>query len=83
MKPKYTIYSWRSDDEGGFGVCNYGEFTPNMNYQPETGWRATPSEKIGDFSTMEELADLLFEYNPEWFKTIEEATKEAKEIMQH
>jgi hypothetical protein len=56
--PKYTLYAWRSDDEGGLNICKCEDFTPSRGYNPESGWRARPSEKIGDFDTAEELAAL-------------------------
>ena len=70
---KYTLYAWRSDDEGDFGICKCGDFTPNLNYHPESGWRARPSVKIGDFNTAEELAELAeisIEEANEWFAEI-------------
>ena len=55
---KYTLYAWTADDEGGLAICLYDEFSIYRGYRPETGWRAQPSVKIGDFNTAEELANL-------------------------
>lgn len=77
----FTLYVWIADDEGGYGICRCGEFSPKLNYYPLSGWRAKPSEKIGDFTTKEELTNLLFAYDPEWFETIEMAEEEARWLM--
>ena len=77
----YTLYVWMSDDEGGWGICHSGEFSPILNYAPWSGWRAKPSEKIGDFSNKDELTNLLFAHNPDWFETIEMAEVEARWLI--
>lgn len=77
----YTAYHWRSDDEGGIGICKYGEWTPSKGYYPESGPWARPSVKIGDFNTATELANLLMADNPEWW-TYETAMQEAKELIE-
>ena len=77
----WTLYSWRSDNEGGIGVCRSSEFTPMTGYQPETGWRAEPSEKIGDFSNIDELIQVLLSSDPIYTKDM--ATEEALSIMEH
>ena len=64
---KYTLYVWTSDDEGGYGICLASEFSPSIGYKPESGWRARPSVKVGDFNTVSELADLLFADDPDAF----------------
>lgn len=56
----YTLYAWRTDDEGGYAVCKREEFSPSLRYRPESGPWARPSIKIGDFNTIEELTDLIF-----------------------
>ena len=55
---KYTLYYFRSDNEGGYGICYSDEWSPRVGYEPWTGWRARPSEFVGNFNTAEELADL-------------------------
>lgn len=55
---KYTLYYYREDDCGGYGICKYGEFTPRLDYNPSSGHNARPSKKIGDFDNTEELAIL-------------------------
>lgn len=78
---EYTLYAWRSDNEGGIAICKSSEFTPNRNYYPESGWRAKPSIKIGDFSTVSELADLLYKDNDCWYINEDEALEDATEMM--
>lgn len=73
---EYTLFYWQSDDEGGYGICPKEEFTPKKCFNPDSGWRARPSERIGDFSTNEELAELFLpDYTP--YMGEEEAKKEA------
>ena len=79
---KYTLYAWCADDEGGYAICNCGEFTPNRNYHPESGWRAKPSVKIGDFDTVRELAELLYNDSPAYWDSVDYAMIEATEMMQ-
>ena len=45
-KKRYTLYAWRSDDEGGYGICFSDEFSSSLNYQPESGCNAVPSERL-------------------------------------
>ena len=78
---KYTAYVWTADDEGGIGICDASKFTPNTGYYPASGWRARPSEKIGEFSSVDELAELLFNQDREWYGTIEKAVEEARQLM--
>ena len=78
---KYTLYAWRSDNEGGIGVCLSDKFTPMTGYQPETGWRAEPSEKIGEFSNIDELIEVLLNSDPIY--TQETAERDALSIMEH
>ena len=79
---KYTLFAWRSDNEGGIGVCPSEKFSPMTAYQPETGWRAEPSQKIGDFSNVDELIDVLLSSDPDFY-TEETAKQDALEIMEH
>ena len=80
----YTLYAWRADDEGGWSICKRENFSPQRDYYPESGWRAQPSQRIGDFDTTEELADLIFaevhDYDAEYTK--EEALQEARSWME-
>lgn len=55
---KYALYTWRSDDEGGFGVCYYNQFTPDTGYQKYSGPWARPSKLIGGFNTIDEAVKL-------------------------
>lgn len=36
---KFTLYYFKADDEGGYGVCKSKDFTPMRDYRPQTGWR--------------------------------------------
>lgn len=74
---KFTVYSWRTDDEGDIDVCLTEKFSPSLKYDPYSGWRARPSIKIGEFDTVDELADVLFADSPEFFETKENALTEA------
>ena len=65
---KYTLYAWRTDDECGLDICFSSEFSSSTGYYPETGWRAEPSVKIGEFNTVSELADLLIADDPLYYK---------------
>ena len=56
---KFTLYSFSADDEGGYGICKSDDFTPDLGYEPLSGWRAKKSTKIDDFDTVEELAMIL------------------------
>lgn len=78
---KYTLFSWRSDNEGGIGVYPADKFTPMIGYQPNTGWRAEPSQKIGDFSNTDELIEVLLASDPIY--TRETAEQDALDIMEH
>lgn len=60
----YTLFAWFADDEGGYSICRSEDFSPNLNYYPESGWRARPSVKIGDFNTFEELVQLILLDSP-------------------
>lgn len=75
---KFTVYAWYADDEGGLAVCLTEKFIPSLGYNPMSGWRAKPSEKIGEFNTIDELADVLFKDDPEWYESKENAMQEAK-----
>lgn len=78
---KYTLFAWRSDNEGGIGVYPSDKFTPMVAYQPETGWRAEPSQKIGEFSNINELINVLLSSDPIYTKDM--AEKDALMIMEH
>ena len=78
---KYTLYLWRTDDEAGYDMVESERFSPSYDYRPETGWRAKPSVKIGEFNTIEELAELLMKEDPEYL-TSELAMKDATAIFQ-
>lgn len=56
---KFTLYAFRTDNEGGYRICKSDDFTPNLGYEPLSGWRAKKSTKIADFDTVEELAMIL------------------------
>lgn len=77
---KFTVYAWCADDEGGLGVCLTKKFSPKRSYYPESGWRAQPSEKIGEFDTVEELAEVLYADVNESYYTMQDALKDAKDL---
>lgn len=78
----YTFYAWRTDDEGGCDVCKREEFSPTLRYHPESGPWARHSIKIGDFNTLEELAEIIFEEFKDCFGLSREAALEdAKAYM--
>lgn len=56
---KFTLYSFRTDNEGGYGICKSEDFTPELDYEPQSGWRAEKSSKVADFDTIQELAMIL------------------------
>jgi hypothetical protein len=60
---EFTFYWWQSDDEGGYAICRTEEFSPKRNFQPESGWRARPSVKVGEFNTVEELGEIIYNEN--------------------
>ena len=82
MAAKYTVYAWRADDEGGLGVCLTEKFSPSLDYNPSSGCNARPSVKIGEFDTIEELAEVLYEDNPVWYESKENALKEAGWLLE-
>ena len=63
MAKQFTYYWWQSDDEGGYLICRTEEFSPQRNFQPESGWRACPSIKVGEFDTVEELGEIIYKEN--------------------
>lgn len=73
----YTLYEWFADDEGGFGVCETIDFNERVGYHPESGWRARPSIKIGEFSNVKELALLLQLMDPDEYNLYSKALEEA------
>lgn len=78
---KYTLYLWHTDDESGYDMVESERFSPSYDYHPETGWRAEPSVKIGEFNTVEELAELLIKEDPKYW-TPELAMQDATAIFQ-
>lgn len=62
---KFTLYDWREDTEGGIAICESKDWSPNLDYYPESGHDARPSVKLGEFDTVEELEELLNKYFPD------------------
>lgn len=58
---KYICFVWRTDDEGGYGVCPVEDFNPRTFYDPSSGPHAQLSQCIGYFDTVSELAEILYE----------------------
>ena len=79
---KFTLYAWHADDEGGIGICESVNFTPSIGYYPETGCWARPSEKISEFDTAQELAQLLYECDPDLYLSANDALDEAYLMIQ-
>ena len=68
---KYTLYLWRTADDGGYWVCQSGDFP----YGDES------VTKIGEFDTISELTDLLHQDDPEWFDGGLQTAASAMEMM--
>lgn len=70
--PKYTVYAYRIDDEGGMSICRAEDFEPKKAC---TEFGFYQREKVGDFDTAEELAALV-EINLadaiEWLEEVKE-----------
>ena len=77
---KYTFYEWYADDEGGTGVCLTNEYHHNLD--------GNKTFKIGEFNTVEELANVLLaeypitKYPGTGYDDFQEAFEEAKELFQ-
>lgn len=71
---KYVVYDWFSGDEGGQGVCLTSEYKPNFN--------GLNTDKIGEFDTVEELADILNSSFPDWYVDFQEALQDAKDLFE-
>ena len=71
---KYVVYDWFSGDEGGQGVCLKSEYKPNFN--------GLNTDKIGEFDTVEELADILNSSFPDWYVDFQEALQDAKDLFE-
>lgn len=78
---KYALYAWMSDNEGGYGICEANKFTPRIGYDPESGWRARPSVRIGEFDTAEQLAAIMVWDDPGMFANDVEAVQGARLLM--
>ena len=78
---KFSVYVWKSDDEGGFGICRAEQFSSSLGYRPESGQLARPSQKIGEFNTVEELAEILFDSSNDYYASFEEATADAEQLF--
>lgn len=68
---KYTLYLWRTADDGGYEVCASDE-------EPCGDESVT---KIGEFDTISELTDLLHKDDPEWFDGSLHTAATAMEMM--
>ena len=80
MAKQFTYYWWQSDDEGGYAICKTEEFSPSRNFQPESGWRARPSVKVGEFDTWEELGEIIYAENDGDFPK-EDCYEEAEQLF--
>lgn len=71
--PKYTLYAWCDDDEGGLSICRAEKFEQKKVY---TQFGFYTKQKIGDFDTAEELAELAE-------ISLEEATEWLNEVIEN
>ena len=78
---KFTLFEWFSDNEGGIGTCKSEEFDPIAMCDPESGWNALPAEKIGEFDTIQELAQLLLENYSDLYSDMDDAMYGAHDMM--
>ena len=67
----YILYIWRNDTDGGYKVCR----SENFPCGDES------VDKIGEFNTVSELANLLHQDDPEWFAGDLQTTTAAMEMM--
>lgn len=75
---KYALYAFCSDDEGGYGVCLYDKFTPDVGYDRFSGPHAMPSTLICGFNTVDEAVEVIFDQ--EW-DTREGLAMEIRELV--
>lgn len=68
---KYTLYLWRTADDGGYEVCESKDFA----FDNES------MAKIGEFDTISELTALLHKDDPEWFDGSLHTAASAMEMM--
>lgn len=69
--PKYTLYAWCTDDEGGLSICRAEKFEPKKIY---TEFGFYTKQKVRDFDTAEELAalaEISVEEAAEWLEEYE------------
>ena len=69
---KFTVYEWSIDDEGGFGICLTNKYSDDIN----SPLFDRTQDKIGEFNTVDELAELLYNYNPEYYNSVSNAYEE-------
>lgn len=73
--PKYTLYVWSTNDEGGYAVCHVDEFASKHNGNLQI-------EHLGNFNTTNELAKMLYADDPDWFADEGLALYYATEMME-
>lgn len=78
---RYALYAWMADNEGGYGVCEAEKFTPSLGYDPESGWIARPSVRIGEFDTVQQLAMLMTWDSTGMFANDVDAVRGARMLM--
>lgn len=71
----YVLYDWFSGDEGGQGICLTSEYKPNFN--------GLNTDKIGEFDTLIELADMLYSNFPDWYVNAQEASNDAIRLWEN
>lgn len=77
---KFALFSWRRDDEGGWGVCYFKDFNPGVGYNPDSGCWARPSKLICGFNTAEEAANSIYDPKDEYYSK-EEIVEEIQELV--
>lgn len=80
----YTLFVWASNEEpGGYGVCPTEEFSYNYGGLLLNGWYAHPESKLGNFTTKQELIDLLIKHNPFRFSDVDRLNSEVDQFVKY
>ena len=79
---KYGLYSWRVDDDGGWGVCYYHNFNTGLHpFVKCCDWcKPEPSKLICGFDTAEEAANVVYDPDDDYY-TKEEIIEEIQSLL--
>lgn len=79
---KYALYSWRVDDDGGWGVCYYHDFNTGLHpFVKCCDWcKPEPSKLICGFDTAEEAANVVYDPDDDYY-TKEEIIEEIQSLL--